>query len=47
MTSNKLYSPSGFRDDHFGAQLVELIPQFFRFQVTLHWLQVIAITGTL
>lgn len=35
--------PSSFSDDHFGAQLIELIPQLFRFQMTLDLLHFAAV----
>lgn len=41
------YSPSSFGDDHLGAQVVELFPQVFRFEVTLDGLQLVAIAGPL
>ena len=35
--------PSRFRNDHFGAEFMELLPQFLRFEVTLDTCQLTAV----
>ena len=37
-------SPAGFCDDHFGAQLVEFVPQVFVFEMTVDSRQLLAVT---
>lgn len=42
-----LTSPAGLRDDHFRAELVELVPEIFRLQVADHVPQLLAIRALL
>ena len=37
--------PSRFRNDHFGAEFMELLPEFLRFEVTLDTGQLTALRG--
>lgn len=39
--------PSGFGDDHFGAQVVEFLPQIFGLQMALNRFQLLAIARAL
>jgi hypothetical protein len=39
----KKNSPSGLCDDHFGAEVVEFIPKFFRFEVTVDGPEIVGV----
>lgn len=43
---SKGHLPAGLCDYHFGAQFMEFIPEFLRFQMTLHRIQIITVTRT-